>query len=88
MATEWAAIGARFDVHIRIEGIDRRGILQQITLLISNQLGIDMRKLNIEANEELFHCDLWVRVADADIVTDLCARIRAIDGVTAASRIN
>ena len=88
VATEWAAIGARFDVHIRIEGIDRRGILQQITLLISNQLGIDMRKLNIEANEELFHCDLWVRVADADIVTDLCARIRAIDGVTAASRIN
>ncbi len=88
VATEWAPGAARFLAHVRIEGIDRRGMLQKITLLISNQLGIDMRKLVIEASDEVFHCDLWVRVADARAVDDLCARTRAIDGVTSATRIN
>lgn len=88
VATEWAAGSSRFLAHIRIEGIDRRGILQQITLLISNQLGIDMRKLNIEASDEVFRCDLWVRVSDTEAVADLCARTRGIEGVTSATRIN
>ncbi|MBD5163519.1 MAG: bifunctional (p)ppGpp synthetase/guanosine-3',5'-bis(diphosphate) 3'-pyrophosphohydrolase [Bacteroidales bacterium] len=88
VATEWATNSARFLAHIRIEGVDRRGILQQITLLISNQLGIDMRKLVIEASDEVFHCDLWVRVSNAEAVADLCTRTKAIEGVTAATRIN
>ncbi len=39
-------------------GIDRLGILQELTNLISNTMGIDMRKLNIEASGEVFACDL------------------------------
>lgn len=89
VATEWdTAEAQRFQAHIHIEGIDRHGILMEITQLISSHLGIDMRKLNIEAAAEVFHGDLWVRVADADAVADLCKRIKSINGVTSASRIN
>lgn len=89
VATEWdTAEAQRFQAHIHIEGIDRHGILMEITQLISSHLGIDMRKLNIEAAAEVFHGDLWVRVADAEAVADLCKRIKSINGVKSASRIN
>lgn len=88
VATEWADLNELFTAHIRIEGIDRRGILQEITQLISNHLGIDMRKLSIEASGEVFEADLWVRVSDAEVVDDLCRRTRAITGVTRATRIH
>lgn len=89
VATEWDTDGEqKFLAHIHIEGIDRHGILQEITQLISNHLGIDMRKLEIEASDKVFHADLWVRVSDADVVNDLCNRTKAIQGVSSASRIN
>ena len=89
VATEWAdATSELFTAHIRIEGIDRHGILQELRQLISSHLGIDMRKLNIEASAEVFSADLWVRVCDADVVNDLCARTKTINGVTRATRIH
>lgn len=89
VATEWDTDGKqRFLAHIHIEGIDRHGILQELTQLISSHLGIDMRKLNIEASDKVFHADLWVRVSDADVVNDLCNRTKAINGVRLATRIH
>ncbi len=65
VATEWDTDSSqRFLAHIHIEGIDRHGILQELTQLISNHLGIDMRKLDIEASDKVFHADLWVRVSE------------------------
>ncbi len=89
VATEWDTDSSqRFLAHIHIEGIDRHGILQELTQLISNHLGIDMRKLDIEASDKVFHADLWVRVSDVDVVNDLCTRTKAISGVTTATRIH
>lgn len=87
VAVKWENTGARFMAHIHIEGIDRMGMLQELTLLISNHLAIDIRKLEIEAAAQVFHADLWVRVAGADVVSDLCAKILTINGIKTASRI-
>ncbi len=89
VAPQWDTDSSqRFLAHIHIEGIDRHGILQELTQLISNHLGIDMRKLDIEASDKVFHADLWVRVSDVDVVNDLCTRTKAISGVTTATRIH
>ncbi len=88
VATEWESVDERFLAHIRIEGIDRRGILQELTMMISTHLGIDMRKVDIEASGAVFHCDLWVRVCDADVVRDLCSHACRIQGVQSAVRGN
>ena len=88
VATEWVEVGSPlFSAHVHIEGIDRRGILQEITQLISGHMGIDMRKLDIEAENEVFHADLWVRVSDTGVVADLCSHIKEIKGVSSAARI-
>ena len=89
VATEWDNDATeRFLAHIRMEGIDRMGILQEIIHLISTTMGIDMRKLDIEASGEVFHADLWIRVSDVDIVNNLCSGILGIDGVTRCTRIH
>ncbi len=87
VAVRWDNTGAKFMAHIHIEGIDRHGILQELIQMISTHLAIDIRKLDIEASAEVFNCDLWVRVAGADAVNDLCAKTLAISGVKSATRI-
>ena len=55
--------------------------------MISTHMAIDIRKLNIEASAEVFACDLWVRVADVSVVSDLCEKVLTINGVKQATRI-
>ena len=87
VATRWDSSRARFMAHIRIEGIDRHGILQELIHLISTHMAIDIRRLEIEAKSSVFHCDLWVRISDADVALALCRSVLTIDGVQSALRI-
>lgn len=87
VATRWENSGARFVADIRIEGIDRHGILQELIQMISTHLAIDIRRLNIEAKGEIFTCELSVKVASADVVRDLCNKALTINGIKTASRI-
>lgn len=86
--TQWAPQAGMYLANIRIEGIDRFGILQEIIQMISMHLAINIRKLDIEADNEVFHCDLSILVNDAKVVTDLCSKLRSIRGVQRANRIN
>ncbi|MCM1331515.1 MAG: RelA/SpoT family protein [Bacteroides sp.] len=86
--TRWAPQAGMFLANVRIEGIDRLGILQEIIQMISMHLAINIRKLDIEADNEVFHCDLSVLVNDVKVVTDLCSKLHTIRGVQRANRIN
>ncbi len=86
--TAWASQTGKFLANVRIEGIDRFGILQEIIQMISMHLAINIRKLDIEAEKEVFHCDLSVLVDDTKVVTDLCSKLKQIKGVQRASRVN
>ena len=52
VATRWDKVAGHFLANIRIEGIDRHGILQELTGMISTALNIDIRRLNIEAEKK------------------------------------
>lgn len=71
---------------IHIEGIDRMGILQELIHEISINMSINIRNLNIEANQGVFTCNLVVRVSDAAIVVRMCRQIKKINGVKSAVR--
>ena len=88
VTTEWAPeVEGSFLAKVHIEGIDRLGILQELTHMISTHLNINIRRLDIEARDEVFNCELSVLVSDADVVNTLCDNVRSINGVTKASRI-
>ena len=87
VSTKWEIEAGKFLATIHIEGIDRFGILQELIHMISIHLGIDIRRLNIEAKNEIFNCDLSVLVEDSNVVKSLCDNVKKINGVKQASRI-
>lgn len=87
VSTRWAIADAKYPAHVRIEGIDRPGILQEICGIISTEMAIDMRRIEAEAEAEVFNCDLWVRVEDVGIVNDLCKALTKVEGVDRATRV-
>ena len=87
VSTQWeASKSLSFPAKIEIEGIDRIGILNEITRVISNELVIDMRGLSIQANEGVFLGTVNIMVHDTRVVESLCNKLRKIKGVQKASR--
>lgn len=88
LSTRWDVGTATFPAHIRIEGIDRHGILHELISLISSHLSLNIRALDIRAEKEVFFCDLSVMVNDVAEVNALCAKVKKISGVQRAARIS
>ncbi len=84
--TKWELGNETFFASIRVEGIDRMGILQEIIYLISTNLSINIRRLNITSNSGVFMCEMDVLVEDVDAVTKMCRRLGWAMGVTLATR--
>lgn len=85
--TRWETKAKKFNVTLSLEGIDRQGILQEIIYLISTNLSLNMRRLNISADEGVFHAELEAQVDDTEVVTKLCKRLKKVKGVTSAVRV-
>ena len=73
---------------IEVEGMDCHGILQEICSQISDKMGMDIRKLNIEAREEVFHCELTVRTPTARVAERLCHNLKKIVGVKSVKKLS
>ncbi|MBD5254502.1 MAG: bifunctional (p)ppGpp synthetase/guanosine-3',5'-bis(diphosphate) 3'-pyrophosphohydrolase [Barnesiella sp.] len=86
VATRWETVASTFPAEVLIEGVDRHGILHELTQLISNQLNMDIRSLHIETENEVFHARLGVLVRDTAVIDSLCSSIKKINGVQRAVR--
>ncbi len=88
LSTHWSNHSDKFLAKIKIEGIDRHGILQEIIQIISTTLSIDIRKLNIEGENGVFECILVVLVTDTKVVTKLIQKLKKCNGVKFVVRAN
>lgn len=87
VSTQWeASESLSFPAKIEIQGIDRIGILNEITRVISNELIIDMRGLTIKADEGVFIGTVDIMVHDTRVVESLCNKLRKIKGVQKVAR--
>ncbi|MDE6535826.1 MAG: RelA/SpoT family protein [Muribaculaceae bacterium] len=89
LATRWGRLSGvpKFLATVRMEGIDRRGILSEITSKVSAAHGIDIRSFTIEATDEVFSGSLTVKVVDADTVDELIRELKDVNGLTSAVRL-
>lgn len=86
VATRWGGEAEKFMVTIAIEGIDRHGILEELTHVVSQELGMNIRGLNISTSHEVFRCNLSVQVDNTDTVAQICRALRQVKGVKFAER--
>ncbi len=88
LQTQWEEYSDRFQASVHIVGIDQKGILQSIVNIISTNMSINMKKMNVTADQGVFSCDLDVLVSDATVVTNLCREIKKVKGVNSATRMS
>ena len=86
VATRWEGKASLFTARINIDGIDRHGILEEIAAKVSKDLDINIRGLNIEADQEVFHCELTVQIDTTDTIATICRALKSINGVKSARR--
>ncbi|MEG1585379.1 MAG: RelA/SpoT family protein [Bacteroidales bacterium] len=77
-----------FSATILIKGIDSVGVLNQITRVISENLSVNIRKLNIDSSDGIFEGRLTLLVHDVSEVEALCSSLKQIKQVKTANRIN
>jgi GTP pyrophosphokinase len=88
VATRWGSTAEMFIARISIEGIDRKGMLRDITSTLTEKLNIDIRNLSIEADNEVFKCKLTVKIDTTDTIGQIINSLKDINGIKTAIRIS
>jgi GTP pyrophosphokinase len=71
---------------IRIKGIDRKGMMSEITKIITNDMSVNIRSLKLDTNDGVFSGTIEVSIHDADDINSMIARLRKLKGVVEATR--
>ncbi len=76
-----------FDATIEIEGIDRKGLLLDVSRVISDQLNVNIHKLTISSDNGIFDGSIEIRIHDRDDVKVIMDKLKTIDGLQDVQRI-
>jgi len=89
-------VSARWETHkvlsylarISVKGIDRIGMVNEITTVISKELDVNMRSLNFDVQDEIFVGTIDVYVHNTQDLNNLIMNLIKIKGVDTVQRIN
>jgi len=73
---------------IDIAGFDRKGIVNEITKIISNDMHVNIRSINFSTDHGLFTGQIKVYVNDTRHLKSVKEKIRAIKGVSSVARLD
>ncbi|MDR1338918.1 MAG: RelA/SpoT family protein [Prevotellaceae bacterium] len=88
-------VNAQWSVHkilsflavLEIRGIDRIGILRDLTDIIADRLSVNIRKLNIESHDGIFEGFIELYVHDLEDLNKLIGAVQQIKGMDSVKRI-
>jgi GTP diphosphokinase / guanosine-3',5'-bis(diphosphate) 3'-diphosphatase len=72
--------------HLYIRGFDQQGIANRITNVISNEYGINMRSISLDAHDGIFEGNLYLYIHNTEILETLITKILNIKGVDSVNR--
>jgi GTP pyrophosphokinase len=72
---------------IAFTAIDRKGLLTDITQIVSNQMNLNMRAITLEAVEGVVRGIIMLYVLDLDNLTQLINNIKSIEGIEEVRRL-
>ena len=74
-------------VKIEVDGIDRMGMINDITQVISNAMSIDMRSMSISSNDGIFSGTINLEVKNTAQLEETFKQLKAITGMTQVKRV-
>ncbi len=72
---------------VEIRGIDRRGIILDLTKLITTDFSINMRSISIQSHDGIFEGKISLYVKDIESLNVLLDNIRSIKGIDSVKRL-
>jgi GTP pyrophosphokinase len=76
-----------FDATIRLQGIDRVGMLLDISQVISSQMNVNIHKLTIASEEGVFDGTIELRVHDREDVGNIISQLKKIPDIQDVTQI-
>jgi GTP pyrophosphokinase len=73
---------------IKVTGIDNVGIVNRITQIISSELNVNMRSISFDSLDGIFEGKIMVFVHDTNHLTQLCTKLKEIEGVIHVTRFD
>lgn len=74
-------------VKIEIEGLDRMGMINDITQVISNSMSIDMKSMSIASNDGIFTGNINLEVKNKNQLEETIKQLKNINGVSRVKRL-
>ena len=76
-----------FDAVVELNGIDRIGLLKEVTQVISEELNVNIHKITLSCEEGIFGGTLELRIHDRDDVKTIMDKLKKIDGLQEIKQI-
>ena len=77
-----------FLVRISLKGLDRMGLVNEITRYISHVMVVNIKKLSIGSDQGIFEGYIDLYVHDREVLEELIKRLRSIKGIQSVQRID
>ena len=74
------------DAVLHIKGIDRVGLINEITQILSNNLKVNIRSININSSDGTFDGLITVLVTDKENLKKVIHSIKKVEGITSVNR--
>lgn len=74
-------------VKIQIEGLDRIGMINDITQVISNSMNMDMKSMSIASNDGIFTGTINLEVRNKNQLEETFKQLKSINGVSKITRL-
>jgi len=76
----------QFNAKLKLSGIDQTGIVNQVTRVISNNMNVDIFKLNFDSEEGLFNGSISVGIKNSVTLDKLVNNLLKINGIEKVTR--
>ena len=76
-----------FEATIEIKGIDRKGMLLDVSRVISDQLDVNIHKITISSDNGIFDGTIELKIHDRDDVRLIMDQLKTIEGLQDVQRI-
>jgi GTP pyrophosphokinase len=88
VSAEWAIRNEKsFLATLEMKGIDRMGILREITNVITDEYSVNIQSINIQTNAGIFEGSLHIYVHSTDDINNLCLKLIKIKGMNSVKRV-
>ena len=75
-----------FVASISIKGIDSVGLMNKVTQIISNQMHVNIKSINITSNDGIFEGIITLKVHNVNFLNELTNKLKKIKAISSVTR--